>query len=170
MTTTALPSNVHISRHPCLRAKLSQLRASSTTSKETNALIHDIGLIVGCEALAANLQVSSGGTVSSSPFLFFLFFRVPLTTIYTFYLVGWWGGRMDVEEGGACLLANTICQQGKTPLGYEYVTETIFPSNIALVPILRSGLGMLEGMCSTVPPTRPHTLPLSLYLPTYLPT
>ena len=30
-------------------------------------------------------------------------------------------------------------------MGYEYTTETISPSHISLVPILRSGLGMVDG-------------------------
>lgn len=35
--------------------------------------------------------------------------------------------------------------QHETTLGYPYTTEIIFP-HVVLVPILRSGLGMLEGM------------------------
>lgn len=35
--------------------------------------------------------------------------------------------------------------QGETPIGEEYTMETISPSSITIVPILRSGLGMLEG-------------------------
>lgn len=34
----------------------------------------------------------------------------------------------------------------QTPLGVEYETHGIDPANLALVPILRSGLGMVEGM------------------------
>jgi len=37
-----------------------------------------------------------------------------------------------------------LCFQDETPLGYTYTTEVIAP-HVALVPILRSGLGMLEG-------------------------
>lgn len=37
--------------------------------------------------------------------------------------------------------------QRETPLGYTYTIETISP-HVVLVPILRSGLGMLEGMYS----------------------
>lgn len=36
--------------------------------------------------------------------------------------------------------------QDKTPLGVEYETQGIDPANLALVPILRSGLGMVEGV------------------------
>jgi uracil phosphoribosyltransferase len=35
--------------------------------------------------------------------------------------------------------------QAKTHLGYEYTTQNIAPNTISLVPILRSGLGMLDG-------------------------
>lgn len=65
----ALPSNVHVSSHPCLRAKLSQLRSKSTTARETKQLVHDIALMVGYEALASGLTVTSSGTVSLPPLL-----------------------------------------------------------------------------------------------------
>ena len=48
----SLPANVHVSTHPCLQAKLSQLRSQQTKAKEVKALVHEIALIVGCEALA----------------------------------------------------------------------------------------------------------------------
>jgi hypothetical protein len=63
---TALPSNVHVSKHPCVLAKLSQLRSRSTNSKETKTLIHEIATIVGCEALAHGLQSVQTGKVSLS--------------------------------------------------------------------------------------------------------
>ncbi|KAI9785372.1 MAG: hypothetical protein M1839_000391 [Geoglossum umbratile] len=59
----ALPPNVHISRHPCLHAKLSQLRSATTNSRDTNRLIHEIALIVGCEALAGAVEVRRTGVV-----------------------------------------------------------------------------------------------------------
>lgn len=58
-----LPSNVHVSKHPCVRAKLSQLRSSSTTAKETKILVHEIGVMLATEALAG-LDVEVIGTVS----------------------------------------------------------------------------------------------------------
>ncbi len=58
-----LPPNVHVSKHPCLRAKLSQLRSKSTNARETKTLVTDIATILGVEALAG-LEVSSSGTVS----------------------------------------------------------------------------------------------------------
>lgn len=39
----------------------------------------------------------------------------------------------------------TMYLQDKTPLGFEYETTTISPETISIVPILRSGLGMIEG-------------------------
>lgn len=45
-------------------------------------------------------------------------------------------------------------KQNETPLGYTYTTETISP-HVVLVPILRSGLGMLEGMSHTPPSSNP---------------
>jgi len=58
---SSLPSNVHVSKHPCLRAKLSQLRSKSTNARETKTLVHDIALLLGAEALA-DLEVEEAGT------------------------------------------------------------------------------------------------------------
>lgn len=58
-----LPPNVKISSHPCLRAKLSQLRSNTANARETKALVHEIALILGIEALTT-LDVTSEGTVS----------------------------------------------------------------------------------------------------------
>lgn len=63
---TTLPKNVHVSNHPCLRAKLSQLRSKSTPSKDVKALVHDISLIVGCEALASAITTAPGPKVRRS--------------------------------------------------------------------------------------------------------
>lgn len=58
-----LPPNVHVSSHPCLLAKLSQLRCKATSAKEVKSLVHEIGLIVGCEALASAIETAPGQTV-----------------------------------------------------------------------------------------------------------
>lgn len=63
-TMAALPSNVHVSSHPCLKAKVSQLRSKSASAREIKCLVHEIALILGCEALAFSLQTKSSGTVS----------------------------------------------------------------------------------------------------------
>ncbi|KAI4227813.1 MAG: hypothetical protein L6R36_002107 [Xanthoria steineri] len=94
-------SNVHISTHPCLRAKLSQLRSKDANARETKALIHEIALILAVEALASELTPVNSGTA-------------------------------------------------ETPLGAQYTTETVHPP-VALVPILRSGLGMLEALQTLLP-------------------
>ncbi|CAG8063684.1 unnamed protein product [Penicillium nalgiovense] len=91
----SLPSNVHVSSHPCLQAKLSLIRSSSTTPRETRGLVHDIANILGVEAFS-NLKSVKTGTDT-------------------------------------------------TPLGIEYETQGIDPADLALVPILRSGLGMVDG-------------------------
>lgn len=61
-----LPPSVHISRHPCLRAKLSQLRSKSRNARETKELVHEISLILGTEALAG-LDVATDGVVRLPP-------------------------------------------------------------------------------------------------------
>ncbi|KAL8783843.1 MAG: hypothetical protein Q9213_004333 [Squamulea squamosa] len=102
--STSIPSNVHISSHPCLRTKLSQLRSKYVNARETKALIHEISLIVAVEALAAEMTSVSSGA--------------------------------------------------------QYTTESIHPP-VALVPILRSGLGMLEALQSLLPdPVPVHHLGL----------
>ncbi|TPX09463.1 uncharacterized protein E0L32_009351 [Thyridium curvatum] len=109
---TDIPKNVHVSAHPCLLAKLSQLRSNKTSPKEVKSLINDISLILGCEALAAS--------VTSVP------------------------GAQDV-----------------TPIGFEYTSSGIEPSNMCLVPILRSGLGMVEAIQTLLPsPVPVHHLGL----------
>lgn len=60
---TELPPNVHVSTHPCLQAKLSQLRSATASAREVKALVHEISLILGCEALASNLTSTPGPTV-----------------------------------------------------------------------------------------------------------
>ncbi|KAI4113771.1 MAG: hypothetical protein LQ345_005322 [Seirophora villosa] len=107
----ALQSNIHISTHPCVRAKLSQIRSKDANARETQSLVHEIALLVACDALASGLQTVSTGT-------------------------------------------------DETPLGYEYTTETAYPK-IALVPILRSGLGMVDALQSLLPsPAAVHHLGL----------
>ena len=62
-TAHALP-NVHISTHPCVKAKLSKLRSHNTSARETKVLIHEITLMIGTEALASCLTTKETGTVS----------------------------------------------------------------------------------------------------------
>jgi uracil phosphoribosyltransferase len=124
-----LPPNVHLSTHPCLQSKLSQLRQSTANARETKALVHEITLIVGCEATAAGLSTKKGTTVSRTT-------HFPNKTYST-------------------LLTTT--SQSKTHLGYEYTTTTIIPETISLVPILRSGLGMLDGSSLSLRFTRKNS-------------
>ncbi|KAL4878859.1 uracil phosphoribosyltransferase-domain-containing protein [Aspergillus karnatakaensis] len=95
-------SNVHVSSHPLLQAKISQIRSSSTTTRETRNLVNEIATILGVEAFASWKATGTGKTDS-------------------------------------------------TPLGLEYETKTIDPANIALVPILRSGLGMIDAINDLLP-------------------
>jgi uracil phosphoribosyltransferase len=109
---SSLPPNVHVSTHPCLLGKLSQLRSKSTNVKEVKTLVHEISLLLGCEALAAKTVAAPGPTDS-------------------------------------------------TPLGFEYTTSTLTPETISLVPILRSGLGMVEALQTLLPtPVPVHHLGL----------
>ncbi|KAI1206593.1 PRTase-like protein [Annulohypoxylon truncatum] len=108
----SLPSNVHVSKHPCLMAKLSRLRSKGTESREVKSLINDIALILGCEALGSALTPVDG-------------------------------------------------PKGETPIGYEYTTTTVRPEALSIVPILRSGLGMVEAIQTLLPePVPVHHLGL----------
>ncbi|CAN9202731.1 unnamed protein product [Alternaria alternata] len=64
MSGINLPKNAHVSTHPCLQAKLSQLRSASTGSKDAQTLVHELALMVGYEALAAGLKAQPAGTPS----------------------------------------------------------------------------------------------------------
>jgi len=65
MSGINLPKNAHVSTHPCLQAKLSQLRSASTGSKDAQTLVHELALMVGYEALAAGLKAQPTGTDKS---------------------------------------------------------------------------------------------------------
>lgn len=39
--------------------------------------------------------------------------------------------------------------QDTSPLGYDYAIDKIAPAKVSLMPILRSGLGMIDGEPST---------------------
>ena len=73
----SLPSNVHVSTHPSVLAKLSQLRSSAANSRETKALVHEIGLMVGYEAVGAGLTVTKGTEVIN----YFLFKEITGNTV-----------------------------------------------------------------------------------------
>jgi hypothetical protein len=61
----SLPKNAHVSTHPCLQAKLSQLRSASTGPRDAQTLVHEIALMIGYEALGAGLTAQQDGTVCS---------------------------------------------------------------------------------------------------------
>jgi uracil phosphoribosyltransferase len=63
MAPSDLPKNAHVSTHPCLLAKLSQLRSTKTGCREAQTLVHEIALMVGYEALGAGLSAQENGTV-----------------------------------------------------------------------------------------------------------
>ncbi|EAT76569.1 hypothetical protein HBI56_213450 [Parastagonospora nodorum] len=65
MAPSDLPKNAHVSVHPCLQAKLSQLRSASTGSRDAQTLVHEIALMVGYEALGASLTAQQQGTDKS---------------------------------------------------------------------------------------------------------
>ncbi|KAI1326620.1 uracil phosphoribosyltransferase [Xylariaceae sp. FL0255] len=109
---SSLPSNVHVSKHPCLLAKLSRLRSKTTDAREVKSLVNDIALIIGCEALAEVLTPVDG-------------------------------------------------PKDETPIGFEYTTTTVEPQELSIVPILRSGLGMVEAIQTLLPtPVPVHHLGL----------
>ncbi|KAG9252220.1 uracil phosphoribosyltransferase-domain-containing protein [Emericellopsis atlantica] len=54
-------------------------------------------------------------------------------------------------EALSTALKSTEGPKNQTPLGFEYVSSTISPGNICIVPILRSGLGMVEAVQTMLP-------------------
>ncbi|KAI0399879.1 uracil phosphoribosyltransferase-domain-containing protein [Xylaria palmicola] len=108
----SLPPNVHVSKHPCLQSKLSILRSRDTASREVKSLVHDIALIIGCEAFASALTAVDG-------------------------------------------------PKGQTPIGFEYTTTSTEPQEVSIVPILRSGLAMVDAVQTLLPkPVPVHHLGL----------
>lgn len=63
---TMLPPNVHVSCHPCLRAKLSQLRSQSSSTRDTRSLVNEIATILGVEAFSVCFKSAKSGTVSGN--------------------------------------------------------------------------------------------------------
>src|SRR5436309_12933446 len=55
--------NIHVSTHPCVKAKLSKLRSSSTASRETRLLVNEIASLIAAEALGDTLEVEDVGEV-----------------------------------------------------------------------------------------------------------
>ena len=137
MSNAAQPSrgkNVHISTHPCVQAKLSQLRLRSTFSPDTKSLIHEMTLMIGCEALAASLRTVANGTVS-------------LTSTHAV---------PSHRQSPRLKLP-----QDHSPLNHPFAVQTITPNNLTLVPILRSGLSMVDALTSLLPdPVSTHHLGL----------
>lgn len=102
LSNEPLPPNVHVSQHPCLRAKLSLLRSKNTRARDVKSLINEISTIVSVEAFAVALTATDG-------------------------------------------------PKDETPIGFEYTTTAIGPKTLSLVPILRSGLGMVESVQNLLP-------------------
>lgn len=119
-----LPANIHVSTHPCLRAKMSQLRSQSTSARETKQLIHDISLMIGCEALAASLSTKESQTqVSLLP-------SPPTPSPHP--------------------LTPPVPQE-TSHLSYPYTPDVLTQTNISIVPILRSGLSMVDALQTLLP-------------------
>ncbi|KAI5806972.1 uracil phosphoribosyltransferase-domain-containing protein [Geopyxis carbonaria] len=107
-----LPPNVTISQHPCLAAKLSQLRSASTKPRETKNLVHELSLLLATEALGRALTTTTRGSDTSH-------------------------------------------------LGVSYPVTVATPGKIVLVPVLRSGLGMVDAFQTLLPePVPVHHLGL----------
>lgn len=126
-----LPANVHISQHPSLQAKISQLRSKTASSRETNALVHEISLILACEALSKSLTAVPGAKVCCpSDACLSPHFRP-----------------RDKMTDSAVQYSHVLRDylQDETPIGFEYQTTDVSPSTVCIVPILRSGLAMVEG-------------------------
>ncbi|KAF2971163.1 hypothetical protein GQX73_g2309 [Xylaria multiplex] len=136
----SLPPNVHVSKHPCLLSKLSCLRSKHTDARQVKSLVHDIALIVGCEAFASALTVIEGPKVRHiSPYI------CTLLTAY-FHLTN---------------MPPVLHIQGLTPIGYEYITTSTEPQEVSIVPILRSGLAMVDAIQTLLPtPVPVHHLGL----------
>ncbi|KAM3435139.1 hypothetical protein MY4824_005011 [Beauveria thailandica] len=124
---TNLPPNVHVSQHPSVQAKMSQLRSKSASARETNALVHEISLIVACEALAKSLAPVPG----------------PKVTIIT-------QQQQQPTLAVGFFEADHLIKD-QTPIGADYETADVSPSTMCIVPILRSGLAMVDAVQTVLP-------------------
>ncbi|KAI8374148.1 uracil phosphoribosyltransferase-domain-containing protein [Radiomyces spectabilis] len=101
--------NLHISYHPVIQTKLSQLRQKDNTPKIVRELTHELAVLLAYEA-TMNLKTSKTKEMMSP---------------------------------------------------YESYKGTELAERIALVPVLRSGLGLLDGFLQMLPDA--HVLHLGLY-------
>ncbi len=88
-STSSLPPNVHVSNHPCVRAKLSQLRSRTADARETKSLVHEIALLVGSDALAHCLTVQTSDVTVCYARLF----------VCLHFIGGLLCGRVGMDEG-----------------------------------------------------------------------
>ncbi|RUS19663.1 uracil phosphoribosyltransferase [Endogone sp. FLAS-F59071] len=109
MNSDSISNNIHVSSHPIVATKISQLRDQATTPKQVRELIRDLGQLIGYEA-TADLNIRQGKTLNS-----------PLASYSS----------IELRE------------------------------RVALVPVLRSGLGLVDPMLSLLPEA--HVLHLGLY-------
>lgn len=77
----SLPANVHVSQHPCLRAKLSRLRSKQTQAREVKNLIEEISTILGCEALGTVLTAVDGPKV----YIYLYIYGIPSILLQLFW-------------------------------------------------------------------------------------
>ncbi|KAG8530269.1 uncharacterized protein KY384_004770 [Bacidia gigantensis] len=101
------------------------------TARDTKTLVHEISLILACEALSTTLSTQQGGIVGPSP-------HPPPTSLNHL----------------SSTTADLVAPQDTTPLSHTYTTTHTTPS-VCLVPILRSGLAMLEAFQLLLPATSP---------------
>jgi len=100
--------------------------------------VHEIATIIGCEALAHGLEVTETGSVSS------------LCSRYIWYTQAL-HTPSTMPQATSQKITTDQQLQDTSPLGYTYSTQTISPSSVCLVPILRSGLSMVDALQSLLP-------------------
>lgn len=69
---------VHISTHPLIQAKLSQLRSNSTASRDVRTLVGEISTMLGVEALSSLAFEAPGKPVSFASYCCYCHFQITL--------------------------------------------------------------------------------------------
>lgn len=106
-----LPDNVHVSKHPVVASKLSQLRSVNANAKTVRQLVSDLASLLAYEATLTTLTAKP--SMSST-----------------------------------------------TPIGATYDILALSPERTCIVPILRSGLSLVDAFSTLLPDAEIHHLGL----------
>jgi uracil phosphoribosyltransferase len=125
----SLPKNVHVSNHPILSHKISILRSSTTHSGTFRAVLKELTYHLGYEATR---------TLTTVP----INISVPLVTA-------------KKSKAVTTTTTSTNASSEEEDQHADYIGSKL-KERVALIPILRSGLGMVDSMMELIPTAEVH--------------